>query len=80
MCMCVCVCVCVCVCMCVCVCVCVCTYSLPQLSSVCRVMAKAKLVNISQIKMHRINNFKTTILDVSENRALKVIFGTTKEE
>jgi hypothetical protein len=43
-------------------------------------MAKAKLVDISQIEMHRINNFKTPILDVSENRALKVIFGSTKEE
>jgi hypothetical protein len=30
--------------------------------------------------MHGINNFKTIVLDVSENRALKVIFGTKKEE
>jgi len=43
-------------------------------------MANAKLVNISWIKMHGINNFETTILDVSENRALKAIFRTTKEE
>jgi len=30
--------------------------------------------------MHGINNFKTAILDVSANTALKVIYGTKKEE